>query len=310
MKMVEEKKQSEYVKLNSKVVGLSFFILLLLLISSFYFSYTGRVSLNVCNADAQNLTYQLKDLNSQLENSNSQVQSLTSQLQTCQGQLNQFKSSFDYYYSSLMHPTNPTIKETAANIIRDFYNSSDCLSYGTKAGCLAYSPIGSCLSGYTTTQQYCQTPNSAKQIYSSLNNKLDVGLSTGMQHYYVGALIANYYYVRDNTQYVLGASGTQTDLETLNLKAGKCDEQAVLLSSLLRSVGIDAHLVSVPGINHMITAARFEGYTANMIPGQTITVNGTDYFLMDTVCGSCNFGTLPLMDNNQTMQVLKYYNVN
>jgi hypothetical protein len=162
--------------------------------------------------------------------------------------------------------------------------------------------------GKTKTEQYCTKPNEAKTIYSSLSN-LDVGLQTGMEHYYARAMISNYYWVRDNIHYVLGSGGTQTDLQTIELKAGKCDEQAVLLSSLLRSVGVDAHPAMVRGINHVLTVARFEGYNKTKIPGRTVTVNGKDYLLMDTVCGSCKFGSLPSMDDNQNIEILEFYNV-
>lgn len=191
-----------------------------------------------------------------------------------------------------MNPKDSTIKQQAVTAINQFESSPECLEYGI-------------------FHLYCQKENYAKTYYYSLNN-LDVGLNTGMEHYYASAIIANYYWVRDNIHYVLGASGTgtQTDLETLQLRAGKCDEQAVLLASLLRSVGVDAYPVLANEINHAFTAARFDGFNKDKMPGYTVTIDNQDYFLMDTVCSNCEIGQLPDMDKGVKVQVLKFYDLN
>lgn len=243
------------------------------------------------------------------QDSDNQIQILNNQLTQCKNELNTFKSSPDYYYSIRMNPKDSTIKKVATNAIKEFEDSSDCLEYGSRNVCELHNMVGDCISYSTDT--YCKKINYAKKYYSSLD-ELDKDTDNGMEHYYAKAIIANYYWVRDNIDYVLGASGTgaQTDLETLELMAGKCDEQAVLLSSLLRSVGLDAHPVLINDINHAITAVKFpKNYKTSAMKGWSVTINDEYYLLLDTTCSNCEINELPDIDKNQNVVILDFYDV-
>lgn len=299
---------------NKKWYGKAITIFVILLsitaiVTLSYYYHKKSTLLYTCNSNLQNLQNEKSDLTTKLDTSNSGLQKCNSDLQTCQDELNQFQSSPSYYYSIRMHPKDVIIKQQAATAIKEFEDSQSCLEYGSNAQCSSYDSYGNCIS-YSQVQ-YCKKENYAKTYYNSLD-KLDVGKETGMEHYYAEAIIANYYWVRNNINYVLGAAGTgsQTDLQTLELKAGKCDEKAILLASLLRSVGVEAYPVTIAEINHAITAVRFEGYDKTKLPGWTITSEGKDYLLLDATCDSCEISDLSDMDKGKSVSLLKFYNVN
>jgi hypothetical protein len=148
-------------------------------------------------------------------------------------------------------------------------------------------------------------PNNYQKIYyDSLN--LDATTGTAMEHYYASAIIANYYFVRDNILYVLkdDSAPVKSDLEVLNYMAGKCDEQTYLTVSLMRSVGLDAMPIRIPAKKHMVTAVRFDGITQDKMKGYFITIEGRRFMILDTTCSNCDIGTLPDMDKDQTIELV------
>lgn len=266
-------------------------------------------SLNTQASDmAKQFSQQIQECNNKMQTQadtfNSDMQLKQNELDSCRTELGQFKSSTDYYYSSKMHPNDPTIKKLASDILKEFEESPACFEYGTKDVCNAWNAFG-CVS--SIQQSYCVKENIAKTQYYNYIAKLDPNRVTGLDDYYIRSIIANYYWVRDNIHYVIGTGGSQTDFETLNIRAGKCDESALLLASLARATGLDARIVLVPKISHAITAVSFDNIG---IFNNVVDYNGTKFLLLDTVCSDCGVDSLPDMDNNQEISILTYYSIN
>jgi len=125
-----------------------------------------------------------------------------------------------------------------------------------------------------------------------------------MGNYYLGVISAEYFWVRDNIQYLTGYKGTQTVQETLNLRMGKCDEMSTLLVSMLRSVGLDARIIILPEDNHALVGVTFN--EANKINGQHLKQGNKEYLLLDPTCKYCNIGEVPNWNFNNA-QILEVY---
>ncbi|MCF7862212.1 transglutaminase-like domain-containing protein [Candidatus Woesearchaeota archaeon] len=96
---------------------------------------------------------------------------------------------------------------------------------------------------------------------------------------------ALFYFVRDNIQYISDPPDEyiETPHEVLYNGGADCDGHAVLLASLLESIGIKTELVFVPG--HVFIRAKIE-----KIP-KSYQYNG--YVYMDPTCSNCEFGEIP-----------------
>jgi len=107
-----------------------------------------------------------------------------------------------------------------------------------------------------------------------------------------------YEWVRDNISYVCDPAGReyiQYPEETLESKGGDCDDQAVLLASLLLAVGFRASLIFVP--NHVYVAAYVpdapEDVRTFARKEKKDGTNWYDWIGMDPTCTGCSFGQLP-----------------
>lgn len=76
---------------------------------------------------------------------------------------------------------------------------------------------------------------------------------------YLDNSIAIYKWIKENIQYELGASSysSQTDIETLTVRGGKCDEQARLFASLVLSVGGIARTLTITECSHAFAEVFF-----------------------------------------------------
>lgn len=76
---------------------------------------------------------------------------------------------------------------------------------------------------------------------------------------YLDNSIAVYKWVKENIQYELGSSSysSQTDIETLTVRGGKCDEQARLFASLILSVGGIARVMTISECSHAFAEVFF-----------------------------------------------------
>lgn len=216
------------------------------------------------------------------------LEMVNEELQECWQELNSVKSSPAYYYSSRAHPTNKTIMAIARENMKQFEMQEECEQYYRDA---------------QTGEVMCAAENYGKvYYYDNLQDK-------SMFHYYIGAIIPNYYWVRTNIGYSLTPMGErmQSDLETLDMGYGKCSEQTILLASLLRSIGLDARYVSLPEINHAITAVTFEGLEMGDLNGYMVEHDDKAWFLMDTTCSYCEIGELPDQDIDTKINILSWY---
>lgn len=105
-------------------------------------------------------------------------------------------------------------------------------------------------------------------------------------------------WVRDTISYVsdpLESEYIQLPEETMNLGGGDCDDQAVLLASLLMCVGFRSALVFVP--RHVYVAIHIPESPGSIrtFQGKTLSdVQNLDEWVgFDPTCSNCSFGTLP-----------------
>jgi transglutaminase-like putative cysteine protease len=103
---------------------------------------------------------------------------------------------------------------------------------------------------------------------------------TGRKNW-TGQIKAIHAFVRDNIQYVRDVKGVETlatPIKTLEFRAGDCDDQAVLLASLLESIGHSTRFVAMklktfgPYV-HVFTETKI-GYN----PGQWYPLETTENF--------------------------------
>lgn len=151
---------------------------------------------------------------------------------------------------------------------------------------------------------------------------------SSMRSTYCKEAVSLYYGVRDSIRYVTapleaGDAGAvcQDSLETVKLGAGKCDEQAVLLVSLLRSVGIDASVVmldtsrsfidcvqsncTLSSADHAMVLVRLDGLgqVGGFIDYWFLN-NDPDTILLDPTCKTCRFGELPALDKGRMVWIV------
>jgi len=104
---------------------------------------------------------------------------------------------------------------------------------------------------------------------------------------------AMFYFVRDNVQYVNDPVKFEFAKEpgyTLEVGAGDCDDSSILLSSLLRSVGIETRFVFIP--RHVYVQAK--------IPEALNRYQDDGWVNLDATCGDCEFGSVPYKDVTKT----------
>lgn len=107
---------------------------------------------------------------------------------------------------------------------------------------------------------------------------------------------AIYYYVKDNIQYIEDPAYEyiQSPEETL-LGAGDCEDKAILIYAMMRSIGIRATIITIPG------HAYNEIYIYDA-PKRYTQKNG--WIVLDTTCRTCDFGELPLQNLNKKKDVI------
>jgi hypothetical protein len=98
---------------------------------------------------------------------------------------------------------------------------------------------------------------------------------------------AIYYFVRDNFEYVNDPTNSEYVMEPkefLSIGVGDCEDGAILLASLLESVGIPTELVFIP--QHALLRVTLPEAS------NRYKING--YVYLDWTCSNCNFGELSL----------------
>ncbi len=103
---------------------------------------------------------------------------------------------------------------------------------------------------------------------------------------------AIYFFVRDNINYVndpVKFEFVKEPLYTLEVGAGDCDDHAVLLASLLRSVGIQTKFVFIP--QHV--------YVQVLLPEALNRYRQGDWVNLDPTCKDCEFGEIPPSSANK-----------
>mgnify|MGYP003975528943 CR=1 FL=1 len=97
---------------------------------------------------------------------------------------------------------------------------------------------------------------------------------------------ALYLFTRDNINYVndpVKFEFVKEPAYTLEVQSGDCDDHAVLLSSLLRSVGIQTKFVFIQG--HVYIQAQ--------LPEALNRYRQGDWVNLDPTCKDCEFGDIP-----------------
>ncbi len=101
---------------------------------------------------------------------------------------------------------------------------------------------------------------------------------------------ALYYFVRDNIQYVsdpVNEEYIESPLQILSTGAADCESGSVLLVAMLRSIGVEADFVLIPG-HAFVKATLPEAPFWYRKQGNLV--------YMDWTCKSCSFGELPKTD--------------
>ena len=98
---------------------------------------------------------------------------------------------------------------------------------------------------------------------------------------------AIYYFVRDNYDYVSDPTEKEyikDPKELLATGGGDCEDGAILIASLLESIGVTTELVFIPGhaLLRVILPEASKGYKIN------------NYIYLDWTCKECNFGEITL----------------
>jgi len=97
---------------------------------------------------------------------------------------------------------------------------------------------------------------------------------------------ALYYFVKDNMKYVSDPYAKEyvaSPVETLKVGGGDCDDGALLLASLIKSIGIETKIIIIPG-HAFIKASMPEAPRKYRIG---------DWVYMDWTCRKCAFGEIP-----------------
>ncbi len=97
----------------------------------------------------------------------------------------------------------------------------------------------------------------------------------------VKQLVDLFLWMDDNVAYVNDPSTNEyfaSASETLELKAGDCDDQAVLITSMVRSVGGSAKIIAAPDCGHAFAAVFISSDSTQF---QTVTQNIEDLYLSE-----------------------------
>lgn len=97
---------------------------------------------------------------------------------------------------------------------------------------------------------------------------------------------ANFYFVRDNFNYVSDPAEfdyVKNARESLATKGGDCDDASVLLANLLSAIGIRTQFVFVPG--HVYVQARIPDAPRRYFAEH-------DWIPLDPTCRTCEFGEI------------------
>lgn len=226
---------------------------------------------------------------------NASFKNCQTSLSDCQSELWKFKTSPKFFFSLKINYANDTIRAQAAQAKESFRKEV--------------------LNGSITGTEIASYRDCV------VDNKTGIN---GQEQYYLISAMGLYVWVRDNIIYVLGppSQTTQSDLTTLRLGAGKCDEEALLLISMAKSIGLDGKLVivktdmtqvqcdavncSMYDADHAIAAIHIPGiskcdskYFANHL------TNDAEWVLLDPTCKQCKFGDLPPMDIGKAQWLLE-----
>jgi len=252
--------------------------------------------INSCNYTAKNADSEIKTLQnnysfcqSQLDSLNSQqsacsntLSSFSSQLSSCTAQLSSYTSSYCGIYSQHMHSSDVNIQTAAVSAKIDMENY---------------------------VSNWMNMFSRRYQIASSCSSKLSNVPYTKL----IGAM-GSYYWIVDNVEYINTPLSTsmRDDTTVLQVKSGQCNEQALLLASMLRSQGIRANIIhlDVPapyctgGCGHAITIAYIDGLTSCQ-PGWSW---GTDTVLLDPTFKG-EFGAISYMSTSVQLTLEKLVDI-
>ncbi|MBW3015035.1 transglutaminase-like domain-containing protein [Candidatus Woesearchaeota archaeon] len=125
----------------------------------------------------------------------------------------------------------------------------------------------------------------SKELREAASKIATTGCYSGIKMCQMKAL---YYFVRDNVKYVNDPKSReyfQTPESTLYVKSGDCDDKSILLVGLLKAIGVDAKVKTVPG--HAYVQVSY-----NDAPKKYLDDEGL--INLDSTCSYCKFGELPL----------------
>ncbi len=109
---------------------------------------------------------------------------------------------------------------------------------------------------------------------------------------------AVYYFTRDNINYVsdpIGEEYLEDPKEVLLTSAADCESGAILLASMMESIGIDAQLVFIPG--HAFVRIKLDKARAKY--------KIDDHIYLDWTCKQCTFGEIPYKNIKEEKQILE-----
>ncbi len=98
---------------------------------------------------------------------------------------------------------------------------------------------------------------------------------------------AIFYFVRDNFNYVSDPTSfeyVKSPRESLAVQGGDCDDAAILLASMLESIGVRTRMVFIPG--HVYVQA-------NLAEALKSYKSVEDWIDLDATCKDCRFGEIP-----------------
>ncbi len=115
-------------------------------------------------------------------------------------------------------------------------------------------------------------------------------------------IAALYYWVRDQIVYLTG-NGRQTPGRTIEVGGGQCLEQADLLTTLIRSLGINSHILVTE--DHAVVGVELPEIPKELLES-IYQFEKTKLLILDPTCSYCDFGQLPeqLLQDIHLMKVL------
>lgn len=108
---------------------------------------------------------------------------------------------------------------------------------------------------------------------------------------------AEYYFVRDNIQYLGDPPDDYLDspFETLNIKGADCDGMSILLANLELAIGIPTRFAFIPG--HVFIQVKIDS-----APKKYMEKDG--WISLDPTCNTCEFGEVPYSTMNKEKSFL------